>query len=191
MSGAIVIAAFGSADADASASLSYNSVALGSAQGDTNGNESTASGIFSHGLSGVIAHTPLESGTVGGLVSANFILATSAFVSAGPSAVGVREGQASANADFLDPFSFPTDGPVFNFFDANGDPLAGATVNSSDGCIVNNMLMCGSVGPTGSVPELSTWVMMLAGFAGLGCAGWQRGRRRPAVPTGEEIGYDQ
>lgn len=186
--GKIVVAAFGSADADASVSLSYNDSALGSAQADTNGGESTASGIFSAGISDVTAHTPLESGVVGGPVFADFILATSASVSAGPSAFGVREGQASASADFLDPFSFPTDGPIFNFFDANGNPLAGATVNSSDGCIVNNMFMCGSVGPTGSVPELSTWVMMLAGFAGLGFAGWRRGGRRGAPRIGEENG---
>jgi len=187
ISGEIVIAAFGAADADASASLSYNSVALGSAQGDTNGDESTASGIFSHGLSGVKAHTPLESGTVGGPVFADFILTTAASVSAGPS-FGFSHGRASASSDFLDPFSFPTDGPVFNFFDANGNPLAGATVNSSDGCIVNNMFMCGSESTPGSVPELSTWAMMIAGFAGLGYAGWRRGSRRAAVSTGEEIG---
>jgi hypothetical protein len=36
--------------------------------------------------------------------------------------------------------------------------------------------MCGSLGPTGSVPELSTWAMMLAGFAGLGLAGWRVSR---------------
>jgi hypothetical protein len=57
--GKIVLAAFGAADADASVSLSYNSVALGSAQGDTNGGESTASGIFSAGISDVkSAHAP-------------------------------------------------------------------------------------------------------------------------------------
>ena len=60
--GKIVLAAFGSADADASVSLSYNDFALGSAQADTNGGESTASGIFSAGISDVKAHTPLESG---------------------------------------------------------------------------------------------------------------------------------
>ena len=186
ITGAIEVAAFGAADADASASLSYNSAALGSAQADTNGNESTASGIFSHGLSGVVAHTPLESGTVGGLVSADFILATRASVSAGPSAVGVREGQASANADFLDPFSFPTDGPVINFFDANGNPLAGVTVNSGDGCIVNNRLLCSDGGPT-SVPEPSTWTMLVLGFAGLGYAGW---RRREGRPSGKSCKID-
>ena len=60
-------------------------------------------------------------------------------------------------------------------------------MNSSDGCIVNNMFMCGSVGPTGSVPELSTWGMMLAGFAGLGFAGWRRGWRPGGAPIGEEF----
>ncbi len=134
------------------------------------------------------AHTPLESGVVGGLVSANFILATSASVSAAPSFSGVIQGQASANSDFLDPFSFPSDGPIFNFFDANGDPIVGATVNSSDGCVVNNAFMCGSIISPGSVPELSTWVMMVAGFAGLGYAGWLRGRRPAATRIGEEIG---
>jgi len=187
ISGNIALVASGAADADASVSLSYNSVALGSAQGDTNdGGESTLSGIFSDGVSGVIAHTPLESGVVGGLVNADFTLTTHAYVSAGPSAFGVTMGQASAESDFQDPFSFPSNGPIFNFFDANGDPIVGATVNSSDGCIVNNRLLCGG-GPT-SVPELSTWTMMLTGFAGLGYAGWRRGRRQAAVPIGEETG---
>src|SRR5579871_3419779 len=117
--GKIELVAAGSADADASVSLSFNSVPLGSTQADTNGNESTASGIFSGGISGVKAQTPLVSGVVGGLVSADFVLATSASVNAAPSAFGVRSGEASASSDFLDPFSFPTDGPIFNFFDAN------------------------------------------------------------------------
>ena len=82
--------------------------------------------------------------------------------------------------NFEDPFSFPTSGPVFNFFSpATGAPLTGITANSSDGCIVNNAFMCGSVGPTGSVPELSTWTMLVAGFSGLGLASyWRPGKRR-------------
>jgi hypothetical protein len=128
----------------------------------------------------VKAHTPLQSGVVGGPVSADFILATSASVSAGPSAFGVREGQASASADFLDPFSFPSDGPIFNFFDANGNPLMGATVNSCDGCIANNRFVCGGSGPM-SVPEPSPWRLMLLGFAGLGYAGWRRRGGRVAL----------
>ena len=101
-------------------------------------------------------------------------------MSAGPSAFGVREGQASASADFLDPFSFPSDGPIFNFFDANGNPLMGATVNSCDGCIANNRFVCGGSGPM-SVPEPSPWRLMLLGFAGLGYAGWRRRGGRVAL----------
>lgn len=32
-----------------------------------------------------------------------------------------------------------------------------------------------------SVPEASTWAMMLAGFAGLGCAAWRRSRKSAAL----------
>jgi hypothetical protein len=48
--------------------------------------------------------------------------------------------------------------------------------------------MCGSVSTPGSVRELSTWAMMLAGFAGLGLARWRRRWRRAALPVGEETG---
>jgi hypothetical protein len=34
-----------------------------------------------------------------------------------------------------------------------------------------------------SVPELSTWALMLIGFAGLGLAGWTGARRRTASPV--------
>src|SRR5215469_4827433 len=95
-------------------------------------------------------------------VYAGFLLATHAGVFAGPSPH--KSGQASASADFLDPLSFPTDGPVLNFFDASGRPLAGFTVDSSDGCIVTNRFVCG--GSRTSVPEPSTWTMLLLGFAG-------------------------
>jgi hypothetical protein len=35
----------------------------------------------------------------------------------------------------------------------------------------------------GSVPEPSTWAMMLAGLAGLGLAGWRRARKAGAAPA--------
>jgi hypothetical protein len=112
-----------------------------------------------------------------------FTLETSAHADSYPGA------SADLIVNFQDPFSLPTTGPVFNFFDpTTGLPLTGITANSSDGCIVNNAFMCGSVGPTGSVPELSTWVMMLAGFTGLGYAGWRRGRRLTVTRISEEIG---
>jgi hypothetical protein len=106
-------------------------------------------------------HTPVRFGFVDQDVFAKFSLETSAIMEAAPSFSANVSGQASASADFLDPLLFPTDGPVFNFFDANGNPLAGATVNSSDGCIANNRFVCGSSGPT-TVPEPSAWAMMLS-----------------------------
>jgi hypothetical protein len=151
--------------------------------------DSGSSGIFSGGISSVTTQTPIQTGFVDEKVYAEFILATHADVEAGPSGSGFTQGQASASSDFIDPFSFPTNGPVFNFFDPmTGAPLTDITANSSDGCIVNNAFMCGSVGPTGSVPELSTSAVMLAGFASLGFAGWLRGCRRGAPRIGEEIG---
>lgn len=98
-----------------------------------------------------------------------FTLSTNALISA--ASLPSESGQASAIADFLDPFSFPTNGPVFNFFDASGNPLAGVTVDSSDGCIVNNRFLCGAA-PT-SAPEPSVWTMFLMGLAGLSYRSWR------------------
>jgi hypothetical protein len=180
--GSIVVAAFGVGSANADVELTYNTaprngVTLGTAFASTIPGETSASGIFSAGVSDVKTHTPVEGGFVDQDVYAEFILATHAGVDVGP---GLHEsGQASASADFLDPFSFPTDGPVFNFFDASGHPLAGVTVDSSDGCIVNNRFLCGA-GPT-SVPEPSIWTLTLLGFAGLGYAGWRRREGRATL----------
>jgi hypothetical protein len=37
--------------------------------------------------------------------------------------------------------------------------------------------------PATAAPELSTWAMMLAGFAGLGLAGYRRGRKSDGAVT--------
>ena len=175
--GSLVAAAFGSSSALAFVTLGYDSVpgnpvTLGEAFDSTIPGDSAVSGIFSAGVSDVKAHTPIESGFVDGDVFAEFSLDTHANADANPSST--ESGQASASADFLDPFSFPTDGPVFNFFDVNGNPLAGVTVDSSDGCIVNNRFLCGGGGAPTTVPEPSTWMMLLLSFAGLGSVGWRR-----------------
>jgi MYXO-CTERM domain-containing protein len=83
----------------------------------------------------------------------------------------------------VDPLSFPSNGPVLNFFDANGNPLAGVTVDSSDGCIVNNRFLCGAA-PTPApeptpVPEPAIWTLLLVGFAGL----VNRARRHRVSPA--------
>jgi hypothetical protein len=44
-----------------------------------------------------------------------------------------------------------------------------------------NVAPVGSVSP--GVPEPSTWLMMLAGFAGLGLAGYRASRKSAAFPT--------
>jgi hypothetical protein len=186
INGSLKAAAFGGSSASALVALSYGGVTLGEAVASTS-EGLFEDGIFSHGTQGVIAQTPVVTGFVDHDFYVTFGLDTHAAATAIAPSIN-EQGQAQANADFLDPFSLPTDGPVFNFFDANGNPLVGATVNSADGCIVNNMFMCGSGTSPGSVPELSTWLMMLVGFAGLGLAGWRRGRRQAAAPIGEEIG---
>jgi hypothetical protein len=179
ISGKLAAAAFGASQANSDVGLTFDGVVLGTATASTVPGATSATGIFSAGVLGVTAHTPMESGLVGGTAIADFLLSTNATASAGPSPT--ESGQASAISDFLDPFSFPTNGPVFNFFDANGNPLTGVTVDSSDGCIVNNRFLCGAATtpPAGGtpVPEPSIWTMLLAGLAGLGCAGWRVRRR--------------
>jgi len=178
--GKIVVTAFGASSANANVELDYGTspgslMTIGTAFASTNGG-SGDSGIFSGGTEGVQTHSPVETGFVGHDVFAEFSLATHAGADAGPTPQ--EQGQASASADFLDPFSFPTNGPVFNFFDAKGNPLTGVTVDSGDGCIVNNRFVCGGGaggGGTG-VPEPATWTMLLLGFAGLGYAGGVRRR---------------
>jgi len=52
----------------------------------------------------------------------------------------------------------------------------GYATGSNYAVAIDNMTINGSV-----TPEPATWMMMLAGFAGLGCAGWARGRKRMAL----------
>lgn len=192
ISGQLAASAFGRSNANADVGLTYDGIVIGTATASTVPGASGGTGIFSAGVSGITTHTPLQPGIVGGNAIADFMLSTTALASAAPAPN--ESGQASAIADFLDPFSFSTNGPVFNFFDANGNPLTGVTVDSSDGCIVNNRFLCGA-GTTGtpgggtSVPEPSLWTMLLAGFAGLGYTGW-RVRRRYQPWLVSSIRYD-
>jgi hypothetical protein len=196
ISGKITLSTLLFPDASGGVRLVYSSgttdnVLLGSLGVNTDINDRTAPiGIFA-GYDptnpvinvSVNAATPPVLGSFSSDTFVAFSLQTSAHADSYPGA------SADLIVNFQDPFSLPTSGPVFNFFDpTTGLPLTGITANSSDGCIVNNAFMCGSITSPGSVPELSTWAMMLAGFAGIGLAGWRRGRRRAGVLTGEEIG---
>jgi PEP-CTERM motif len=91
-------------------------------------------------------------------VPANTLVAVYTLASA-----GAQYGGASATAD-----------PTFEL-----DPLA---ATSKDFTLVFSPGVTSSAplsGPT--IPEPSTWAMMIVGFAGLGYLGWRRGRARPAA----------
>jgi hypothetical protein len=74
-------------------------------------------------------------------------------------------GAASASAVYSDSLDLPIGIDVFNLPE-------GVTANAPGSDIVNNRFTL----PTTSVPEPSTWAMMLLGFAGLGYAGYRRAR---------------
>jgi hypothetical protein len=161
---------------------------LGSMLASTNASEDGAGGVFqgqspsANSSFDVAAATETEIGQNGAPVTVMLNLATNANVMA-------NDGSGSATVNFFDPLSFPTDGPVFNFFDLSGNPISGWTANSDDGCIVNNAFVCGSITAPGSVPELSTWAMMLAGFAGLGFASYWRSKKGGVgTPVGLSFG---
>jgi hypothetical protein len=173
----VTLVTTGTPDAQGGVDLLYNgATSLGSLAVNTDINDQTAptgifAGIIDPSNITVSGMTPETLVNAGDTISVGFGLLTSAQADSAPGSA------ADLIVNFKDPFTFPTSGPVFNFFDpTTGDPVTGFTANSSDGCIVNNAFMCGSVGPAGSVPELSTWAMLLAGFAGLGLAGWRVSR---------------
>jgi hypothetical protein len=190
VSGSITLTTVGFPDVSGGVDLIYDGASIGALGVTTDiNNQTPPTGIFA-GITDpssitVSGTTPAAAGTtstVGGGVSVGFELQTSAHADSAPGSMG------DLIVNFEDPFSLPTSGPVFDFFDPKtGALLTGMTANSSDGCIVNNAFVCGSVTSPGAVPELSTWAMMLAGFAGLGCARWRRGSPQAALTTGEEI----
>ena len=179
ISGSVTLVTTGTPDAQGGVDLLYDgATSLGSLGVNTDINDQTAptgifAGIIDPSNITVSGTTPETLANVGDTISVGFGLFTTAQADSAPGSA------ADLIVNFKDPFSLPTSGPVFNFFDpTTGDPLTGFTANSSDGCIVNNVFMCGSVSTPGSVPELSTWAMMLAGFAGLGLASyWRCGKR--------------
>ncbi len=69
--------------------------------------------------------------------------------------------------------SFSEGGETFNLYSWNEGDYALASVVDAVGYPQNGVI--GTLTVT-AVPELTTWAMLLAGFASLGLAGWRRGR---------------
>jgi hypothetical protein len=95
-------------------------------------------------------------------------------------------GEFNGPGVFNDPGPFPAGLFVGDFFipsDATGLLISGtfgnSVIDSSSG--VNVCLGSGLCGGVGSVPEASTWSMMLIAFAGLGFVGYRTSRKSLAV----------
>ncbi len=188
IAGSITVGHFGPAEEQGGVQLRYSSAAtplgdtvlggLGVLDPATPGTVGSGTGIFagfpetddSTVPMSVSGTTPAAPGVVGGDAFVEFVLETSADVNVSPG----ENGQVTV--DFQDPFSFPTSGPVFNFFDpTTGAPLAGITANSDDGCIVDNRFVCGTAA-VASVPEPNACGILLLALA---LTGFVANRRKP------------
>jgi hypothetical protein len=100
---------------------------------------------------------------------------------------GVGTSNAAATYTFKAPNDTPEGFKYDDFFGVwrplflayNVDTLTGLPLPGSPAAsVMFNYVYPGSTGAVGvtDIPELSTWVMMIAGFAGLGFAGYRRAR---------------
>ena len=89
-------------------------------------------------------------------------------------------------------FNFFADGNFVNTFDSTcAGPAAGTCLITGFGNAASIAVQMNTEGtifvaavsadPSNTVPEPSTWAMMLLGFAGLGYAGWRRTAKREAL----------
>jgi len=78
-------------------------------------------------------------------------------------------GYASAGLGAYNTITLPTNGPVFDLPD-------GYTANTADGCIANNLYVCGASAPTSVSEPPAIW---LFGFGLIALLGFERRRRKP------------
>ena len=118
---------------------------------------SSGGDTFSPGLDTVAGTltTAVINALVGVPINVSFELSIDGFGSPG-----------SMDDKFLSSLDFPVGTDVFTL-------PSGFTANDPDGIIVNNRF-------TAAVPELSTWAMLLVGFAGIGFVAYRR-KSRPAL----------
>ena len=86
-------------------------------------------------------------------------------------------GPTILSATFVGTFDSTCAGPVAGtcLITGFGDAAAVSVEMNTEGTI---FVAAVSADPSNTVPEPSTWAMMLIGFAGLGFAGWRRAAKR-------------
>jgi hypothetical protein len=106
-------------------------------------------------------------------------------VSGGPDVIDTLP-EFSGGVDNAPPFETDTVGTFFIPSDATGLPISGTFGNTANYTTAPTNVCLGA-GPCGgtapSVPEASTWAMLLLGFAGLGFAGYRHGRKGRVAPA--------
>ncbi len=127
LSGSVTLSTIGTPDAQGGIDLSYNGGAsLGALGVTTDINDQTAptgvfAGIIDPTKISVSGTTPETSATVGEDISVGLGLLATAQADSAPGST------ADLVVNFEDPFTFPTSGPVFNFFDpTTGIPSPGS-----------------------------------------------------------------
>jgi hypothetical protein len=134
---------------------------------DVGGSGTTGSGIFAGGSSWSGSTPSVCSGSNGEAITANLELNTNAVAQLDGTESGDPSSATVAYVNYADPAMFSDTGPLFNF----SEP--GWTVDSTDGCVVNNRYLCA---PSLAIPEPVSWVLMLTGFSGLGYAGYRKAK---------------
>jgi hypothetical protein len=105
-------------------------------------------------------------------------------VSGGPNVIDTLPEFSGAPHD-APPFETDTVGNFLIPFDATGLTISGAFGNTANSTTAptNVCLGAGPCGTAPSVPETSTWAMMLLGFVGLGYAGYRKANAARAALT--------
>jgi hypothetical protein len=105
-------------------------------------------------------------------------------VSGGPDVIDTLP-EFSGGDHTMPPFETDTVGDFLIPFNATGLTISGAFGNTANSTTAptNVCLGAGPCGAASSVPEPSTWALMLLGFAGLGFAGYRQGRKGRIAPA--------